>query len=304
MKVKDGELTPTHTAKEFGDFGIVHDACWTDITGNGEQDLIVVGEWSHPVIYTQEGRAMKYSDLNESLKDLTGWWWSIEAADLDGDGDQDLVVGNVGANNKFHPTADKPLKIYASDFDNNSTNDVVLAKCGDDGYLPVRGRECSSEQMPFIAKKFENFEGYATASIDDIYGEGLDQALALEAKEFRSGVLENTPAGFVFHPFPTMAQISSTNASLIDDFNHDGILDVLIVGNHFDAEVETTRYDASNGLLLLGNGDLSYESQNALYSGFYAPGNAKEMVQIEMENGLKVIIVGNNDQQASVFAWR
>jgi hypothetical protein len=101
-----------------------------------------------------------------------------------------------------------------------------------------------------------------------------------------------------------MAQISSVNASLIDDFNHDGVLDVLIVGNHFDAEVETTRYDASNGLLLLGDGGLSYESQNALYSGFYVPGNAKEMVQIEMENGLKVIVVGNNNQQTSVFAWK
>ena len=78
----------------------------------------------------------------------------------------------------------------------------------------------------------------------------------------------------------------------------------LVLGNHFDAEVETTRYDASNGLLLLGDGGLSYESQNALYSGFYVPGNAKEMVQIEMENGLKVIVVGNNNQQTSVFAWR
>lgn len=304
VEEENGDIQPVHTSKEFGDLGIVHDACWADVDGNGEEDLIVVGEWSHPVIYTNDNGSMKYSALNESLKDLTGWWWSVNAADLDGDGDQDLVVGNIGENNKFHPSKEKPLKIYANDFDNNSTNDVVLAKCGKDGYLPVRGRECSSEQMPFIAKKFEDFESYATASLDDIYGDGLNDALALEAKEFRSGILENTGSGFVFHPFPRMAQISSVNASIIDDFNHDGILDILIAGNHYDAEVETTRYDASNGLLMLGKGGLKFESQNALYSGFYAPGNAKDMAQIEMENGLKVIVVVNNDQPVSVFAWK
>ena len=284
--------------------GMVTDATWADNDNDGDLDLVLVGEWMSPTIFENNQGRLSQSSTYIPDEHLSGWWFSISPSDLNGDGLMDYIVGNIGVNNKFHPSQDKPLKVYGADFDGNQTNDIVLAKCSKDTYVPVRGRECSSQQMPFVAEKFKSFESYAKASLDEIYGEGLDSALFYEVREFRSGVMINTGNGFDFKPFPNLAQISPIMSSLVHDVDGDGIDDIIIVGNHFDAEVETTRHDSGNGLVMLGNESGNYSTLNPLFSGFYAPGNAKGAVMISLASGGNLIVVANNNGQAQSFSCR
>ncbi len=208
----------------------------------------------------------------------------------------------MGVNNKFHPSQEKPLKIYSDDFDGNQTNDIVLAKMSKNRYVPVRGRECSSQQMPFVSEKFENYEGYATASLDEIYGEALDQALFHQVNEFRSGIYRNDNGKFTFEPLPNQVQIAPIMDFVVDDFSKDGSLDILSAGNHFDAEVETTRYDASNGCLLL-NSPNGFIPNNVLYSGFYAPFNTKDLSVVTLAQGKCAILVASNNGRLTAFSF-
>ncbi len=297
---KDG--TDTY-APELSGLGIVTDAIWSDYDKDGYMDLIVVGEWSAPEFFhNQKGKLINVSSQVLS-EDLTGWWHHINPTDIDNDGDIDFVIGNMGLNNKYHPNADKPLYIYSKDFDNNNTNDVVLAKKSASGTVPVRGRECSSEQMPFIAEKFGSYQSFANASLDDIYGEELQSAIQYTAKEFRTGLLINDGSGhFNFNALPNEAQISPVMGSVVHDFNKDGKLDIALAGNHFDAEVETVRHDAGNGLVLLASGKGQFEAYPAYKAGFYLPFNTKGLSVIQNYKKDKGLILAANNN-TSILAY-
>lgn len=289
-------------ADGISNIGMVTDASWADIDGDGDEDLLIVGEWMSPTVYINHNGILEKAESFENLSTLAGWWFSCTASDIDGDGLMDFTLGNIGMNNKFHASKEKPLKVYGGDFDHNGSNDIVLSKLSKGKYVPARGRQCSSEQVPFVSDKYENYESFASASIEEVYGDELNSAIMLEVTEFHSGILHNTGGGFEFIPFPNSAQISPVMGCYHYDFNKDGIQDILIAGNHFDAEVETTRYDAGNGLLLLGKGDMEFDSQSVFHSGFYTPGNVKSMHAIQMEKqGLVLVGVNNNRLRAYSF---
>ena len=231
-----------------------------------------------------------------------GWWRSLSVGDIDGDGDLDVVAGNIGLNNKFHPSSASPLHVYWNDFDNNGKPDIVLAKQKKESLLPVRGRECSSEQCPMILDKFPSYNAFANASLQEIYGaEKIQQGLHYEAKDFASYVLVNDGKGqFSMQALPSIAQIAPINDSELYDVNGDGQLDLIAVGNYWGAEVETVRYDAGNGLIMLGDGNGSFEAMDIASSGFFAPLDAKDLVLVE-SNGGPCILVANNNDELQVF---
>lgn len=287
---------------ECATLGMVTDATWVNLDKDDQPELVVVGEWMTPTLLNFENDTVVHSPLVNSPKDLVGWWWSVEAADVDGDGIQDLIVGNMGMNNKYHASTKKPLRIYAADFDGNGNNDVVLSKPYKGKFVPVRGRQCSSEQLPFVADKFEDFESFANASIEEMLGAGMEDALFYEAREFRSGILKGSSSGFSFEPFPNIAQIGPVMASYCGDLNADGINDLVLVGNHFDAEVETTRHDSNNGLVLMGQEDGLFKYRDVLESGFYAPGNVKSMEVLKHHaSGRPLWLLGVNNNAMSAF---
>ena len=290
-------------APDISDLGIVTDAVWSDYDKDGYMDLIVVGEWSAPEFFhNQKGKLVNVSRQVLS-EDLIGWWHHVNPTDIDDDGDIDFVIGNMGLNNKYHPNADKPLYVYSKDFDNNNTNDVVLAKKSGLGTVPVRGRECSSEQMPFIAKKYESYQSFANATLDDIYGEELQSAIQFTATEFRTGILINDGSGhFDFNALPNEAQISPVMGSVIYDFNNDGKLDIAIAGNHFDAEVETVRHDAGNGMVLLASDKGKFEAYPSYKAGFYLPFNTKGLAVMQNYKRNKGLILAANNN-TSILAY-
>ena len=167
----------------------------------------------------------------------------------------DYMVGNLGENNKFHPTKEYPLEIYCADFDGNGTNDIVLGEYQNNICYPVRGRQCSSEQMPFIKQKYQTYGDYSTAALENIYGEQkLQNALHFSATNFSSVVFMSSGNNYRIDRLPSYCQLSPINKTLVRDFNADGNLDALVVGNNFGVEVETVRYDSGRGCLLLGDG--------------------------------------------------
>lgn len=282
--------------------GMVTDAVFADITADNLPDLILCGEWSAIRFFENTGET--FEEITEEVGDenLKGWWYSLNISDLDNDGDLDIVAGNLGLNNKFHPKKKKPLEIYMNDFDKNGTNDIVLAKHSGADCLPVRGKECSSDQMPFINDKFPTFAQFANADLFTIYGnENLENAYHLNVTEFASMVLINEDGKFSFKPLPTIAQTSPINGTLLEDVNNDGHVDILAVGNMYGAEVETNRYDASIGHVLLGDGKMNFTPVPAQLSGFFAPYNARAVAKVRMADDKFGIAVANNMAPLQLF---
>jgi hypothetical protein len=291
---------------ELENIGMVKDAEWLDLNGDNTPDLLIAGEWMPIQVYLNENGKLRNASAEWGTANLKGWWYSLESADLDGDGDLDIVAGNVGMNTKFSATQEKPFKIYSADFDDNGTHDIVLTKKYKGEYVPVRGRECSSQQMPFIAEKFESYDGFAKANLAGIYGEDkLQDALSLSVTDFHSVVLINEgEKGFEVRNLPNLAQIAPVNDILIQDFNLDGTLDLLVAGNNYDTEVETPRYDAGSGLLLSGDGKGNFSPLGIRETNIYMPGNTKDMALMKTAfPGISLLLVANNNAENQVFVW-
>ena len=286
-------------APELIDVGIVNDLLFTDYDGDGDNDLVIVGEW-FPITFFNNQNGKFTKTLIGSLRNTEGWWNTISEVDLDQDGKLDYLVGNLGENNKFHPTKEKPLHIYSTNFDGDGKYDMVLSKYYKGNLVPVRGKECSTEQNPFVSEKIVTYKEFANATLVDIYGEEeLDAAYHKQVNEFGSVYLRNNGnSSFEIQKLPTTAQFGPTMAFQITDVNQDGHLDVLGVGNIYEAEVETIRYDANTGYILLGdsNGNLKPFTDNS----FFTQANVKDMKKI-MIKGEECYLIANNDDRLTIF---
>lgn len=295
VKAKDDQVAP------LKNLGMVTDAVFTDIDNDEDEDLMIVGEWMTVTVLKNNDGIFEDDSESLGLNDTRGIWWSVTANDIDNDGDDDYIVGNLGMNNKFKASEEHPFKVYANDFDNNGTNDVVLAKFYKDDYVPVRGRECTSQQMPYVAEKFEDYHSFASSKLFDILPEEkVDDAVVYEIKSFESIVLINENGKLIKKSLPNEVQISPVKSSIVMDVNADGYKDIIIVGNHYGVEVETTRYDAGFGGVLFGDGSNNFTFLPPKESGFYVPYDSRDLTLIDNSNGA-LLLVTNNDAQPSIF---
>ena len=282
-------------APALAETGMVNSAIWADINGDKKAELIVAGEWMPIKIYEYTSGKLNEVGGKYGLSKTEGWWNKLVADDLDGDGDMDIIAGNLGENYKFKATIEKPFEVYAKDFDNSGTNDIFLAKYNGDVQVPVRGRECTSQQCPIIAKKFPSFLSFAESDLKTILGEDIETALHYQAHLFSSVILVNENGKFSIKKLPLEAQFSTVNCIMIKDFDADGKKDILIAGNKFDVEVETTPADASPGVFLKGLGNMNFKSTKPLESGFFVPYNVKDMQALKMKNGWSLLVSSNDD---------
>ncbi len=291
-------------APDLTKIGMVSDAVFSDIDMDGDDDLIIVGEWmTITVLKNEQG---KFTDVSNDygLDDSTrGIWWSITADDLDNDGDEDYVLGNLGKNNKFKATKEHPFKVYANDFDDNGTNDIVLAKFYKTDYVPVRGRECTSQQMPYVADKFKDYHSFASSKLIDILPEEkVEDAVIYQIESFESIILENKNGQLIKTSLPNEAQIAPIKSSSIFDVNDDGYKDIIFVGNHYGVEVETVRYDAGFGGILLGDKNLNYTFISPSQSGFYVPKDSRDIGLLSTTKNKKTrFFVTNNNESITIF---
>ena len=272
------------TASVFPDlesYGIINDILVTDFNQDNVDDVIIVGEWSDIRFYkNKKGKFINVTqDLN--IPELKGMWFSIEEADINKDGKPDYIVGNIGSNSKYKASNEKPLKIYGNDFDKNGTWDLVLSKKYKDEYVPLRGLECSSQQMPFIDDKFETYDLFAKASIDDVYGPSLEDAYYRFVTTMKSVLLmSNKNDGYKVIELPSKAQIAPILDIETHDVNGDDLVDIIVSGNIYDTEVETPRLDGGQGTVLLNTSNESFRIAGENTSGLNLNNNIKSTTKV------------------------
>ncbi|WP_108870375.1 VCBS repeat-containing protein [Aquimarina aquimarini] len=284
-------------AKDLINLGMATSAVITDYDNDDWPDIIVVGEWMPVRIFKNIKTGFK--EVSQELgitTDTTGWWWSIKQGDFDHDGDMDYIVGNNGLNYKYKATEKETFDIYVNDFDKDNKDDIVLGYYNEGQQFPVRGRECSSDQIPMIKHKFKDYTSFSTATLVDVYTKkSLETALHYQVKSFASVYIENQGGVFIIHELPIEAQLSSINQVLIDDYDKDGHLDAVIAGNLYGSEVETPRNDAGYGLLLRGNGKGKFDAVPVTESGLFIPGDVKDMAMIRAQESNYILVAKNND---------
>ena len=299
----NGTLTNVtgRVAPDFEDFGMVNKVITTDIDNDGWEDFIAVGEWTHIGIFKNNQGTFEDISENSGLDDQYGWWFTITETDINNDGLKDYFVGNVGKNIKFKVSKTKPLRVYAADFDDNGTHDVVLSYKYNDVFVPARGKECSTQQMPFISEKIPTYTEFANSTLEDIYGEKINTAYRREANTFTSALLLNKGDGvFEKMELPNLLNTIPVMDAATIDLNKDGYEDIVAVGNIYNTEVETPRLDNPYGLVLLSNGKDNYKIVGPETTGFYINGNAKSVEILNKDEG-DLILVGCNNGAAEVF---
>lgn len=293
-------------ASFLADFGRVTAAKWVDLDQDQQLDLVAVGEWMSPKILMNKGDHFSEESENANLAGQVGWWYSLASADFDQDGDMDLVVGNLGLNYKYKASQEAPFQVFYQDFDQNGSGDIVLGYHSQGDLYPLRGRECSSGQMPFIKSNFTTYEAFGKATLTEVYPkEQLNSSIQYKATTFAHTYFENQGDGtFVAHVLPIESQVSSINAFLIDDFNQDTHLDILVAGNLLEAEIETPRNDASIGLLLTGDGTGKFLPIPAEKSGWQVGGEIRKIHSLMIPSqASKAILAVKNKGAFQTFRW-
>ncbi len=304
------DVTAT-AAKELTNIGMICDAVWTDFDNDGWTDLIVAGEWM-PVSFFHNARGrLENITRSSGIDSASGWWNSISAGDFDNDGDVDYIAGNLGQNSFYRSSSTHPVNIYAKDFDNNKSIDAIVSLFlpATDGTMqpfPAQNRDEIVEQLPVLKKSFLTYNAFGKAGINDLFTpEQWKGVVKMEANEFRTCYIENRGKGkFKLHPLPPIAQTAPVYGMVADDYNGDGKLDLILCGNDFGTEVTNGRYDALNGLLLLGNGKGGFAPQSMLQSGIFIPGDAKALIKIKGADNHYLLAASQNRGPLKIFRSR
>jgi enediyne biosynthesis protein E4 len=288
----------------LAEIGLVTSALWTDFDQDGRVDLIVIGEWM-PITFlrNEDGRLVDVTGAT-GLGRTEGWWNSIVAGDFTNDGRTDYVLGNLGLNAEYRASERQPVRLHAADFDGNGSIDPILSYYIQGQSHPAHPRDLMIDQMVGMKGRFLRFEDYARVTMDQVLSrEERSKAKVLESVRFESVLLENQGGGrFTLRPLPLRAQFAPTFGMLADDFDGDGNLDVLLVGNSFSTETRVGWYTASTGTLLLGDGAGGFRAVESRESGFFVDGDAKGIARIALPDGRSAILVTQNNDSLKAFA--
>lgn len=291
-------------AKGLINLGMITDMEWADVDNDGDQDMIIAGEWMPLKLFINEDGFFTDRSADYGLLNTEGWWHTIAAGDINHDGYIDLIAGNHGLNSFFKASASKPVSMYVNDFDlNGSIEQIICTFIGDTSYPVVRKDELIS-QIPSLGIKYRLNNDYKDQTIEDLFPpEILNRSVKLEARILESCILLNTGSGsFQINTLPAEAQYFPVYAILAEDFDNDGYCDILIGGNQYRAKPETGIYDAGYGLFLKGEGNGKWQPVPALSSGFLVKGEIRDFAALKI-NGKRIIAVARNNDNLQFFNY-
>jgi hypothetical protein len=288
--------------KRLKKIGMVTDACWMDYDQDGDKDLILVGEWMKVCILRNDKGFFTDVTRRAGMEETSGWWNCIRAADVDGDGDLDLIGGNLGLNSILKASVKEPVEMYLNDFDNNGSLDQVICSYQDGISYPVASLDEMVSQMPFLGKKFTNYSDFGGKTVKDIFDKKtLNHSILKSAVLFESCLFLNNGDGtFKINKLPMMAQFSPVRDILVRDIDMDGKMDLVLAGNDYTVRPSMGRYDASYGWCLLGDTDYRFNALMPTKSGLKITGDARRILPI-IVSGKKYLVAAVNDGDLQIF---
>ncbi|MFT4750836.1 MAG: hypothetical protein ACI92C_002035 [Neolewinella sp.] len=306
LLLNDGKGNFTDAEDEsLKDLGMVTDAAWADLDGDGRAELVVVGEWMAPQAFSfssgklvplalnfQAGPQVQGTDEGAEM-DLHGWYNAITVTDLDGDGKPDLLLGNHGLNSRFRATQEEPVIMHVNDFDQNGKAEQIVSTYENGKAYPMPLLHDLVKQMPGLRKRYLKYSSFSDQTMEDIFSkEVLNRSVVNRATELQSLALFNKGAGgFSVNYLPMRAQEFPVYGIVSDDFDGDGDQDVLLGGNFYYAKPEIGRYDAGRGLVLINDGTGKLIALSSAESGINVPGEIRQIVKI----GKGTYLLGRNN---------
>ena len=292
------DITST-AAPEFMDAGNVKDMVWADLDNNGYPDLIAVGHWMPVKIFMNSGGKLTLRK-DPGLERTNGWWYSVEAADFDLDGDIDIVAGNFGENSLLRATENEPVSLYRMDFDENGSTETLVTYFSENRETALASKDELVKQMPFLNKEFLSYNSYAKASLEDLF---TNDNLAAADKKYvytlSSTYFENDGSGnFKAYNLPTIAQTTPVQDIGVEDLNGDGYYDLILVGNNYEISTQLGSMDASHGVILQNDKKAGFSwVQN---TAFKVSGPARNLNKIRINNKEYFVIGINNGAPAFI----
>ncbi|WP_299898244.1 VCBS repeat-containing protein [uncultured Aquimarina sp.] len=286
-------------AADIKTIGMITDASWQDVNKDGKKDLVLVGEWMSPKILINDGQKLTVAATD--LDKISGWFNTVEATDIDKDGDIDLVLGNRGLNSIYQSDEENPTKMYINDFDNNGTVEQIVTQTINGKDIPIHLKKEITGQINVLKKQNLKFSEYATKAIDELFSkEILESSIVKIVNNFSSLIAYNEgDLSFKIKELPKEVQLSCVCDIETEDINNDGFLDLILAGNNYNFKPQFSRLDASRGNVLFGNENGSFTNQQN--TGFLVEDEVRAMRWMKNKSGEKYLLVGVNNQMPKLF---
>ncbi len=289
-------------ASDLKNIGMVTDARWIDYDGDNDKDLVVTGEWMNISVFRNDNGHLTDATASAGLSETSGWWNCVQIADVDGDGDQDLICGNLGLNSLLKATLEEPVTMYLNDFDKNGSLDQLICSYQDGKSYPVASLDELAAQITGLDKKYPKYSDFGGQTAEDIFGRNvLEQSVVKKAVMFESSLFINNGDGtFKTKKLPVYAQFSPVRDILAKDLNGDGISDLILVGNDYSVRPSYGQYDASYGWFMTGSKNIEFKTVMPGESDFVVKGDSRKISELIIK-GHKYLVVGINNGEIITF---